>query len=75
MCFGQLCGIGDHMSAMCTLEGFGIFKYSPFGEKEIVFPFLMRRAQESRQMMQSVHLQSSLVNDELWKRVTGRGRI
>jgi len=66
--FGQLCGLGDHLSYMLIKKNFSVFKLAPWGEDNIVFPFLLRRAEESKQMIGAVHLQSKLINDELMKR-------
>lgn len=56
--FGQLYGFGDHLShylclevACLLIQGFRIVKYIPYGEPEIMFPYLTRRAQESKIML------------------------
>jgi len=55
--FAQLLGLGDHLSHLLLSENYGILKYVPFGEQEIMFPYLLRRAQESKQMLAGVQLQ------------------
>jgi len=67
--FAQLLGLGDHLSHLILAENFGILKYVPFGEEEIMFPYLLRRAQESKQMLAGVKLQKDLINDETMKRL------
>lgn len=68
--FAQLLGLGDHLSHLLLSENFGILKYVPFGEEEIMFPYLLRRAQESKQMLAGVQLQKDLISDEAAKRAT-----
>ena len=46
--FAQLYGLGDHLSATVLNSGMTILKYVPFGESEIMLPYLIRRAQESK---------------------------
>ena len=61
----QLYGLGDHLSAKVLREGLTSYKYIPFGESEIMLPYLIRRAQESKQMLSAVYLQLELLKDEL----------
>lgn len=67
--FAQLLGLGDHLSHLILDKNFGILKYVPFGEEDIMFPYLLRRAQESKQMLNSVRLQKELIDDEFYKRI------
>ena len=66
--FAQLLGLGDNLSFALLSEDFSILKYVPFGEKEIMLPYLLRRGQESKQMLSSVDLQIQLLNHEFMKR-------
>ena len=66
--FGQLYGFGDQMSLHLASEGFRIVKYIPYGEAEIMFPYLTRRAQESKIMLERNDAPYQLMKAELWKR-------
>lgn len=70
--FAQLFGLGDHLSASVLNEGMAIQKYVPFGESDIMLPYLIRRAQESKQMLSAVYLQVELVKHELSVRMGGK---
>lgn len=39
------------MSYSLLAEGYRIYKYIPFGKTEIMIPYLMRRAQETRMVL------------------------
>jgi proline dehydrogenase len=67
--FAQLMGFADHMSYSLLNDGYKVSKYLPFGELDIMIPYLVRRAQESKQMFSSANLQSSLMKHEIGKRL------
>jgi len=46
-----------------------VAKYVAFGPVNIMVPFFVRRAQETKQMFESTGLQRSLVFDEIAKRL------
>lgn len=48
---GQLQGFSDQLTYDLAAEGFDSFKYVPFGPTEEVMPYLVRRGQESRQVL------------------------
>jgi len=49
--FGQLRGFSDQVTGQLAGEGFTVYKYLPFGPTEEVMPYLVRRGQESRQVL------------------------
>ncbi|CAD8092333.1 unnamed protein product [Paramecium primaurelia] len=63
--FAQLYGLSDHVTYQLASEGYKIYKYVPFGKTEIMIPYLMRRAQETKKVLQSSSLQTLLLIDEL----------
>ncbi|CAK60190.1 unnamed protein product (macronuclear) [Paramecium tetraurelia] len=63
--FAQLYGLSDHVTYQLASEGYRIYKYVPFGKTEIMIPYLMRRAQETKKVLQSSTLQTLLLIDEL----------
>ncbi|CAD8202166.1 unnamed protein product [Paramecium pentaurelia] len=63
--FAQLYGLSDHVTYQLASEGYRIYKYVPFGKTEIMIPYLMRRAQETKKVLQSSSLQTLLLIDEL----------
>ncbi|CAK92859.1 unnamed protein product (macronuclear) [Paramecium tetraurelia] len=63
--FAQLYGLSDHVTYQLANEGYKIYKYVPFGKSEIMIPYLLRRAQETKKVLQSSSLQTLLLIDEL----------
>ena len=49
--FGQLIGFSDQVTSEIARKGFQVYKYVPFGPTEQVMPYLVRRGQESRQVL------------------------
>jgi proline dehydrogenase len=49
--FGQLRGFSDQVTGQLAGEGFNVSKYIPYGPTEEVMPYLVRRGQESRQVL------------------------
>ena len=49
--FGQLKGFSDQVTSEIGRRGFQVFKYLPFGPTEQVMPYLVRRGQESKQVV------------------------
>ncbi|KAL4490914.1 hypothetical protein ABPG72_008650 [Tetrahymena utriculariae] len=66
--FSQLLGLADHLTYSLVDEGYSVYKYIPFGETHIMIPYLIRRAQESFQVLSSVEFQYSLLKDETKRR-------
>ncbi|KAM3128994.1 hypothetical protein pb186bvf_018911 [Paramecium bursaria] len=63
--FAQLYGLSDHLTYQLLDEGYNIYKLLPFGRTEIMIPYLMRRAQEAKKMLQSNGMQTVLLWDEI----------
>jgi len=68
--FIQLLGLADHLTFSNAEDGLTSAKYVPFGPIPIMIPYLIRRAQESKQMLASASLQRGFVLSELAKRLT-----
>ncbi len=49
--FGQLKGFSDQITGSLANEGFKVAKYLPYGPTDTVMPYLVRRGQESRQVL------------------------
>lgn len=66
--FGQLRGFSDQVTGELEEKGFTVYKYLPFGPTEQVMPYLVRRGQESRQVLREQQFQ----NDVLKKVIKSR---
>lgn len=53
--------------------GYAVYKSIPYGSLEEVIPYLIRRAQENRSVLQGARREQKLLSQELWKRVLGWG--
>jgi len=40
-------GLADHATYSLLKEGYNVYKYVPFGETDIMMPYLCRRTEES----------------------------
>jgi len=67
--FAQLLGLGDHLTFSLANQNYPVAKYVAFGPVNILIPFFVRRAQETKQMFESTGLQRSLVFDEISRRL------
>lgn len=47
-------------------------KYIPYGEEDIMFPYLMRRAQESKIMLEKNRMPYDLLKEELKARLSSK---
>ena len=47
----QLKGFSDQITGSLANEGFQVYKYLPYGPTDTVMPYLVRRGQESRQVL------------------------
>jgi proline dehydrogenase len=54
--FAQLMGLGDNLTYMLKYQGFSVFKYIPYGELKYLMPYLIRRAEESSLMFNSIDI-------------------
>nr|XP_048294356.1 hydroxyproline dehydrogenase isoform X2 [Myodes glareolus] len=72
VCFGQLLGMCDHVSLALGQAGYVVYKSIPYGCLEEVIPYLIRRAQENRSVLQGARREQALLSQELWRRLLGR---
>ena len=66
--FGQLIGFSDQVTGDIAQRGFQVFKYVPFGPTEQVMPYLVRRGQESRQVLREQQFQNTFLKKEIKSR-------
>ncbi|GAB4819231.1 hypothetical protein N2152v2_006277 [Parachlorella kessleri] len=69
--FGQLLGMADHLSFTLGQNGYGAYKYVPFGAVDEVLPYLVRRAQENSDMLGGVGAEMGMMRAELKRRLLG----
>ncbi|XP_029312592.1 hydroxyproline dehydrogenase [Cottoperca gobio] len=73
VCFGQLLGMCDHVSLTLAKEGYAVYKSVPYGSVDDTLPYLVRRAQENRTVLQGIRKERDLLRQELFRRLTLRG--
>ncbi|XP_008826275.1 hydroxyproline dehydrogenase [Nannospalax galili] len=71
VCFGQLLGMCDHVSLALGQAGYAVYKSIPYGCLEEVIPYLIRRAQENRSVLQGARREQALLSQELRRRLLG----
>lgn len=69
VCFGQLLGMCDHVSLTLAKEGYAIYKSVPYGSVDDTLPYLVRRAQENRTVLQGIRKERDLLRKELRRRL------
>ncbi|KAF8012049.1 hypothetical protein BT93_I0239 [Corymbia citriodora subsp. variegata] len=67
--FAQLYGMAESFSFGLRNAGFQVSKYMPFGNVDMVIPYLLRRAEENRGMLSASTLDRQLMRKELWRRL------
>lgn len=67
--FAQLYGMADSFSLGLRNAGFQVSKYMPFGNVDMVIPYLLRRAEENRGLLSASTLDRRLMKKELWRRL------
>mmetsp|Transcript_28725 Transcript_28725/g.43388 ORF Transcript_28725/g.43388 Transcript_28725/m.43388 type:complete len:170 (+) Transcript_28725:1135-1644(+) len=67
--FAQLKAFSDHITSQLALENFMVYKYLPYGPMEEVMPYLIRRGQESKQVMREQTFQNIFLKNELKRRI------
>ncbi|ROL48637.1 Hydroxyproline dehydrogenase [Anabarilius grahami] len=65
VCFGQLLGMCDHVSLTLAQHGFSVYKSVPYGSVDDTLPYLVRRAQENRTVLQGIRKERDLLRQEL----------
>ncbi|XP_027884930.1 hydroxyproline dehydrogenase isoform X2 [Xiphophorus couchianus] len=70
VCFGQLLGMCDHVSLTLAKEGYPVYKSVPYGSVEDTLPYLVRRAQENRTVLQGIRKERDLLRQELRHRMS-----
>ncbi|XP_067285306.1 hydroxyproline dehydrogenase [Pseudorasbora parva] len=69
VCFGQLLGMCDHVSLTLAQHGFSVYKSVPYGSVDDTLPYLVRRAQENRTVLQGIRKERDLLRQELHRRL------
>ncbi|XP_076008439.1 hydroxyproline dehydrogenase [Genypterus blacodes] len=75
VCFGQLLGMCDHVSLTLAKEGYSVYKSVPYGSVDNTLPYLVRRAQENRTVLQGIRKERDLLRQELGRRMRLRLRL
>ena len=63
--FGQLRGFSDQVTGGLAEKSYKVFKYLPFGPTDQVMPYLVRRGQESRQVLREQKFQNEFLKKEI----------
>ena len=66
--FGQLLGMGDHLTYPLASAGYLVNKVIAYGTLDDVVPFLSRRAQENRSLMANADREREIYKLELKRR-------
>ncbi|XP_068610964.1 hydroxyproline dehydrogenase [Brachionichthys hirsutus] len=74
VCFGQLLGMCDHVSLTLAKEGHAVYKSVPYGSVADTLPYLVRRAQENRTVLQGIRKERNLLQQEFSRRLRGGRR-
>jgi proline dehydrogenase len=69
VCFGQLKGFSDALTFSLADDGYNVLKYLPYGPTEFLIPYLIRRGNESKQVLRE-HLFLNDISAEIKRRLT-----
>jgi proline dehydrogenase len=70
----QLYGMSDHISFNMARAGYNVAKYIPYGPVKHVLPYLIRRAEENTAVAGQTGRELRLIQEELERRRSIRGR-
>ena len=70
--FGQILGMCDVLTLSLGAAGYNSNKLLLYGEFEEVFPWLLRRLDENRDMMGAAQMELPLIHSELKRRLFGQ---
>lgn len=73
--FAQLKAFSDHVTNELSLQQYQVYKYLPYGPMEEVMPYLIRRGQESKQVVREQVYQNTFLKAELKKRLSPFNRL
>jgi len=59
------------VTGQLSADGYKVYKYVPFGPTEQVMPYLVRRGQESRQVLREQKFQNEVLSKEIRSRLLG----
>lgn len=68
--FAQLKGFSDQITNKLALSHHKVYKFLPYGPTEVVMPYLIRRGQESRQVLREQEFQNVMLRNEIFKRLS-----
>lgn len=66
--FGQLFGMGDHITYNLSESGYNVAKYVPYGPVRDVMPYLIRRAEENTSVAGQTTRELALLQKEKERR-------
>ncbi|MGW8122933.1 proline dehydrogenase family protein [Roseivirga echinicomitans] len=73
--FGQLYGMGDHISFNLADAGYNVIKYVPYGPIKATIPYLIRRANENTSVRGQSSRELSLIKKERKRRKEAKKQL